>query len=74
MTRRYRIKSYRTDSHVIQKRYFGFLWLSPLGLDVRYMHSDDALNALRNYVLATNSYPQVTTMFTEQEILNGSVK
>lgn len=71
MTRRYRIKSYRTDSHVIQRCYLGFLWLSPLGLDARYVHLDNALSGLRNHIIATNGYPKVTKTFTEQEILNA---
>ena len=66
--RKFRIKSYRADSHVIQKRYLGFLWLSPLGMDCRYVEYKNAEAALVEYVKATSGYPRVSKVITEDEV------
>lgn len=66
--RRFRIKSYRADSHVIQKRYLGFLWVTPLGEDVRYMQLRDAVSALERYIKETTGYPRISKVITEDEV------
>lgn len=66
--RKFRIKSYRDDSHVIQKRYLGFLWLTPLGQDIRYTQLAGAEYALKAYIKATTGYPRVSKVITEDEV------
>ena len=51
----YRIKSYHKDCHVIQQRYFGFLWIDSdsYGLHTHYEHAEETLEwileRVRNY-------------------------
>lgn len=69
--KRYRIKSYRVDSHFIQRRHFGFLWISD---DFRFTDLSRAITVLYEHVKDTHGYPRVTKTLTEQEILNGTSK
>lgn len=65
--RKFRIKSYRADSHFIQRRYLGFLWLSPLGIDYRFAEYRNAETALIAHIKATTGYPRVSKVITEDE-------
>lgn len=66
--RKFRIKSYRDDSHVIQRLYWGFLWMSPPGMDYRWCSYINAEEALIAHIKATTGYPRVSKLITEDEV------
>lgn len=67
MARKYRIKSYTSDSHYIQRRWCG-LWFD---MDTRWATLDNAFTALAAHVRRTHGYPTHSRIITEEEIING---
>lgn len=66
--RKYRIKSYREHSHIVQHLVLGLFWVD---CSSRHTSYDSAARILYLHVQERHGYPRVSETLTEQEILNG---